>query len=70
MRFVPRTPVVLKTEEGVPLVAARGDSAVRRERAGDHCKAKSVDGVAEPAEEVAVQVLLIVTDPGDVAVGA
>jgi hypothetical protein len=32
--------------------------------------AKSVGGLAEPAGEVVVQVLLIVADPGDVAVGA
>jgi hypothetical protein len=33
-------------------------------------RAKSVGGLAEPAGEVVVQVLLIVADPGDVAVGA
>jgi hypothetical protein len=33
-------------------------------------QAKSVGGLAEPAGEVVVQVLLIVADPGDVAVGA
>lgn len=33
-------------------------------------QAKSVGGLAEPAGEAVVQVLLIVTDPGDVAVGA
>lgn len=32
--------------------------------------AKSVGGLAEPVGEVVVQVLLIVADPGDVAVGA
>jgi hypothetical protein len=32
--------------------------------------AKSVGGLAEPAGEVFVQVLLIVANPGDVAVGA
>ena len=33
-------------------------------------QATSVGGLAEPAGEVVVQVLLIVADPGDVAVGA
>jgi NAD(P)-dependent dehydrogenase (short-subunit alcohol dehydrogenase family) len=33
-------------------------------------QAKSVGGFAEPAGEVVVQVLLIVADPGDMAVGA
>jgi len=33
-------------------------------------QAKSVGGLAEPAGQVVVQVLLIVADPGDVAVGA
>lgn len=33
-------------------------------------QAKSVGGLAEPAGEVVVQVLLIVADPGDMAVGA
>jgi hypothetical protein len=33
-------------------------------------KAKSMGGFAEPAGEVVVQVLLVVADPGDVAVGA
>jgi hypothetical protein len=33
-------------------------------------EARSVGGLAEPAGEVVVQVLLIVADPGDVAVGA
>ena len=33
-------------------------------------QAKSVGGLAEPAGEVVVQVLLIVADPGDVAVGS
>nr|BFE37772.1 hypothetical protein GCM10010200_100230 [Actinomadura rugatobispora] len=32
-------------------------------------QAKSVGGLAEPAGEVVVQVLLIVADPGDMAVG-
>ena len=30
---------------------------------------ESVSGLAEPAGEMVVQVLLIVADPGDVAVG-
>ena len=33
-------------------------------------RATSVGGLAEPAGEVVVQVLLSVADPGDVAVGA
>jgi hypothetical protein len=33
-------------------------------------QAKAVGGLAEPAGEVVVQFLLIVADPGDVAVGA
>jgi len=36
----------------------------------DHCSSKSIGGLTEPAGEVAVQVLLIVADPGNVAVGA
>lgn len=39
-------------------------------RAFSAAQAKSVGGLAEPAEKVVVQVPLIVTDPGDVAVGA
>ena len=39
-------------------------------RAFSVAQAKSVGGLAEPAGEVVVQVLLIVADPGDVAVGA
>src|SRR6478609_3163735 len=36
----------------------------------DHPEATSVGGLAEPASELVVQVLLVVADPGDVAVRA
>ena len=36
----------------------------------DHTALEPTTPVAEPAGEVVVQVLLIVADPGDVAVGA
>ena len=45
-------------------------SPLARYRGMTTAQAKSVGGLAEPAGEVVVQVLLIVADPGDVAVGA
>ena len=47
-----------------------GSSLYSSSRAFSVAQAKSVGGLAEPAGEVVVQVLLIVADPGDVAVGA
>jgi len=61
-----------------PLDEQHASPALRRRSArylatymrDDHCSGESVGGLAEPAGEVVVQVLLIVADPGDVAVGA
>lgn len=53
-----------------PLVSADLLAISPRIRGMTTAQAKSVGGLAEPAGEVVVQVLLIVADPGDVAVGA
>lgn len=65
-----------KRVDGAPPVTRQtgrvGDCPDLREPVGQVsiAQAKSVGGLAEPAGEVVVQVLLIVADPGDVAVGA
>ncbi|MDX3864951.1 ADP-ribosylglycohydrolase family protein [Streptomyces europaeiscabiei] len=46
------------------------DGRVLHSRVLSVARAKSGGGLAEPAGQVVVQVLLIVADPGDMAVGA
>jgi MFS family permease len=55
---------------GAAAAAASGTTLRGQDSGRDRHQAKSVGGLAEPAGEVVVQVLLIVADPGDVAVGA